>query len=487
MIGRSRSLLLVLAGMVSFPVEVRAQDARVVIANYPNGRILDIRFDPPGHTVLNTDAGSRVGLVSLAFRDDGAAGVHLFAADRQRGQVVFYTNSVGQGAIVLDRATATNPPYPAGLSLDAHHNLYGTTSEIGMGADKDARVWVIRRDPACTGGCLPGGYAPTVGTIDGTVEITVPISGVPTLLTVELLAESRVVPFNAGTLTAGDLLVLASDPPALLRYPAPAVQAFLDQLAQGGTPAEIEPEVFIFPSTADVSPERRFPAGAEPNGMDFTSQGNLLVSAGNGTILIYRPDGTRLSDSSVPMIRDTFGAPKTCTPGGDGVENLLLVGKLAGFHTFDGFASQLVGPRAGFARGFIGAVKIEQELLLSGFTKTGLIEVYGFLGLMIEEIYLRTRDAKIMTVLEEIVSGFWIAQAFRMFPEPDADMTLFRVRDELFDVRVAPPAPETFEDVVFEAKFGGETSEFLHSVERTVAAVVEIFPDGATRLDPVGF
>src|SRR6185436_10442817 len=37
--------------------------------------------------------------------------------------------------------------------------------------------------------------------------------------------------------------------------------------------------------------------GAEPNGMDLTPQGNLLVSSGNGVILNFRPDGTRLADS----------------------------------------------------------------------------------------------------------------------------------------------------------------------------------------------
>src|SRR5262245_61832676 len=111
-----------------FPALLPAQDARVVTANSSNGRILDLRFDPPGSTVLNTDASSRVGLQSLVFRDDGAAGVHLFAADKQRGQVVFYSGGVGQGAIVLDGATPTHPKYPDGLSLDARDDLFGTSS-----------------------------------------------------------------------------------------------------------------------------------------------------------------------------------------------------------------------------------------------------------------------------------------------------------------------------------------------------------------------
>lgn len=265
-------------------------------ANSSNGRILEITFEPPGSTVLNTDASSRVGLQSLVFRDDGAAGVQLLAADKQAGQVVFYSGGVGNGAIVLDARTAGHPPYPDGLSLDAQDNLFGTSSTTGVGADKDARVWVLRRDPACAGGCLPGGYAAGLGRLDDSIQVTLSIGGVPTLTTIELLEESRVMAFDAGALSAGDLLVLASDPPALLRYPAAAVAGFLATLAQGGTPAELVPEVLIHPAGTDASPERRFPTGAEPNGMDLTPQGNLLIASGGGQILNYRPDGTRLSD-----------------------------------------------------------------------------------------------------------------------------------------------------------------------------------------------
>src|SRR5262245_19802470 len=284
--GHRGNSVFILAAMVVLPAVPCAQDARVVSANSSNGKILEIRFDPPGSAVLNTDAQARVSLQSLAFRDDGAAGVHLFAADKQRGQVVFYTGSMGQGTVVLDAATPGHPPFPDGLSLDANDDLFGTSSAAGAGANKDARVWVLRRDPACGGACLPGGYARAIGTIDDHVQITVPIGGVPTALTVELLEETRIVPFDTPALDAGDLLVLASDPPALLRYRAAAVSSFLDVLS---------PEVFLFPSTASAAPERRFPAGAEPNGMDFTPQGNLLIASGNGAILVFGPDGKRLS------------------------------------------------------------------------------------------------------------------------------------------------------------------------------------------------
>jgi len=297
MSGHWGRILFAVGGVLGLAAAAGAQNARVVSANASNGRILELTFDPPGSRVLNTDASSRVGLVSLAFRDDGKAGVNLLAADQQRGQILFYTNSTGAGAVVLD-AVPTSPPSPDGLSLDAHDNLFGTSSANGVGGLKEARVWVLRRDTACTGGCLPGGYAPGVGLLDGGVAVTLSIAGVPTRLDVQLLAETRVVPFDAGAWNAGDLLVLASSPALLLRYPAAAVAGFVAQLAQGGTPAELVPDVLLYPSNADAPIARRFPAGAEPNGMDLTEEGNLLVTSGNGVILNYRPDGTRLANTA---------------------------------------------------------------------------------------------------------------------------------------------------------------------------------------------
>ncbi len=293
---RLRNSCLVLALAASFPAAAIAQNARVVTAD--SVRILDLGFDPPSLTQLNTDSATIGQFVSIALRDDGANGLDLLAADRQHGRVLFYTNAAGVGAIVLDRSNPTAPLRPGALSLDAQKNLFGTSSSVDSHGRSNAKVWVLRHDPACAGGCLPGDYAPTVGWIDTTIDVTVTVGGQPTVVRIITLEESRVVPFDRGTLGSGDLLALSSNPPALLRYPRAAIDAFLATLSQGGTPAEIQPEVFVYPSNADVDPARRFPAGAAPNGMEFTPDGNLLVPAGNGTILVYRPDGTRLSDQA---------------------------------------------------------------------------------------------------------------------------------------------------------------------------------------------
>ena len=291
---RVSGLLLALATF--FPAAAIAQNARVVSAD--SVRILDLGFDPPSITQLNTDSATIGQFVSIALRDDGASGLDLLAADRQHGRVLFYTNSAGVGAVVLDRSNPTSPLRPGALSLDAQKNLFGASSSVDSQGRSNAKVWVLRHDPACAGGCLPGDYSPTIGWIDNTIEVTVSIGGVQRVLRIIMLEETRVVPFDRGTLGSGDLLVLSSNPPALLRYPRPAIDAYLATLSQGGTPNELQPEVFVYPSQADVDPARRFPAGSAPNGMEFTPDGNLLVPAGNGTILVYRPDGTRLSDSS---------------------------------------------------------------------------------------------------------------------------------------------------------------------------------------------
>jgi hypothetical protein len=293
--SRSRVALSVLASFVALASTAFAQNARILTAD--TKRILDVTFDPPGTTQLNTDAATIGEFVSIAFRDDGANGLNLIAADRLRGRILFYANSEGTGAVVIERAMPGAPLRPAALSLDVHKDLFGTSSHVDSQGRSSAKVWVLRRDPGCTT-CLPGGYAPNVGSVDGTVEIVVTIGGQPTLLRSTQLEETRFVPSNLGPLVAGDLLVLSSNPPAVLRYPKAALDAFLAVLAQGGIPAELSPEILVYPGNADVDPARRFPAGAVPSGMEFTPNGNLLVPAGNGTILVYRPDGTRLSDGS---------------------------------------------------------------------------------------------------------------------------------------------------------------------------------------------
>jgi len=299
--GLGQASLLGLTALCLLSPRAGAQNARVVSANASNGKILEITFNPPGSTQLNTDANTHVSLQSIVFREDGAQGIHLVVADSSAGEVLFYANGVGNGQVVFDATSPGAPVHPDGLSQDPAHNLFGVTSATGASSTAVPRVWVLRRDAGCPGasaGCLPGGYVGPVAYLDDLVEATTLIGGVPTVLEADLLAETVVVDASAGLLVPGDLLVLCSSPAMLLRYPAASVQAFLADLAAGVTPAELTPETFIHPPDASVPPEQKFPLGSDPNGMDFTPTGNLLISSGNGLILNYLPDGTRLSNGS---------------------------------------------------------------------------------------------------------------------------------------------------------------------------------------------
>lgn len=270
--------LLACAVVASLGGLATAQDARVVVCNSSNGQILDVDFASGTSSTIVSDS-ERVSMQSCVFRDDGADGVHLIVADRN-GEVVFYANAAGPGQIVL--GTADQPPHPNGLSQDPTQNLYGVTSSTGSSDGSVAGVWILRRDP---NGTSPGGYAGPVAYIDSPVE------------GVDQLAETIFVTSNLGTLQAGDLLVLASDPPRILRYRSADLASFLEVLAAGGAPAQLEPETFVHSSAAAVPAAQRFPVGVTPQGMDLTQEGSLLVSAGEGRVLLYGADGLRKTDA----------------------------------------------------------------------------------------------------------------------------------------------------------------------------------------------
>jgi hypothetical protein len=272
-------VLALLAGALVYAPSLAAQDARVVACNSSNGQILEIDFEAGTSTLLTNDGG-RTSMQSCEFRSDGAGGLHLLVADR-KGELVFFENTSGVGRIVLG-ISAANPAHPDGLSQDAQQNLYGVTSSTGAAADSVAKVWMLRRASA---GPLPGGYAGPVGYIDSSIP------------GIQLLSETIFVTSNLGSLVAGDLLVLASAPATVLRYRSAELAAFRAQLAAGVVPTELVPEVFLHPPGAAVPAARRFPAGATPNGMDLTQDGKLLISTGEGTVLLFDADGTRRTNS----------------------------------------------------------------------------------------------------------------------------------------------------------------------------------------------
>jgi len=323
----SRSLVVFAA--LALAAAPGAQNARVVACNSANGRILEVDFVRGASTVLVAD-NTRVSMQSCVFRDDGAKGLHLLVADRN-GEVVFYPNGAGPGAVVLAN-TPGHPANPNGLSQDPRQNLYGVTSSTGSSTASVPKVWMLRRDPA---GGLPGGYAEPVGWID---------SDLPG---VQELAESILVTSNLGALRDGDLLVLVSAPPMILRYRATELAAFRDELASGATPAELTPEVFVHAPDALVPAGRRFPAGVTPQGMCLTQEGDVLISAGEGRILHWLADGNRRTDGAGGFLDFAAGLGngqfKLATGFQDGALRVFLTDRNGGeVHRF-GFALDHTG------------------------------------------------------------------------------------------------------------------------------------------------
>jgi hypothetical protein len=302
---RARSVPFVAASLLAAALAqpAQAQDARVYSANSSNGNILLVSFDPPGTTVVNTDANQRTKLSALQIRDDGVDGIHLIACDTQAGELLFYANAVGNALVIAD--SSDGPALPDGVSIDAAGNLAFVSSGTGGASQKVAQVWVALRDPACDGGgasCRPGGYRAPLGLLDDDVAATTEIGGVPTLIAAETLEETARVPATSGLLTAGDLLVVSSSPAMVLRYRAADLQAFLAELAGNSPgdppPAELVPDVFIHPPESSVPASRRFPSGAQPSGVAFAPDRSLLIPIVGGSVLRFDPDGNRRSNGA---------------------------------------------------------------------------------------------------------------------------------------------------------------------------------------------
>src|SRR3989442_15916320 len=102
---------------------------------------------------------------------------------------------------------------------------------------------------------------------------------------------------------------------------------------------------------------------------------------------------------------------------------------------------------------------------------------------MVEEINLRSDNAKVLQLLEEVLALFGRAKPPRVFPEPKTQAALPGVLHEFLDFLIAPAGPIAFDHVVFETQFARETAEFFGSFQRAVAAV-HVFPNGATWLEP---
>lgn len=202
----------------------------------------------------------------LVVRND----LRLVVADQSGGGRIRLYDTQGNGAIVSSAI-----PAPGGVAQNLEGDIYVTTSKDGCAA----QVWRLPRRVDCPEGddpftCPGKGYEAAVR-----IDSEVRINGAP----VERLADVKFVPFSAaqpfsGTkkLTAGDLLVLVQDPPALLRYSNP------DQCT-----GSCEPDVVVPPAAFGCP---------DPTAVAFSDLGTILVATKQGRILRFGSNGQILPD-----------------------------------------------------------------------------------------------------------------------------------------------------------------------------------------------
>lgn len=216
----------------------------VYSTNSSTDTILKLDFATGTSTVVNTDMTQRVRIEGIAVRDDVSA-QHLLVCDRGASEVLFYENAAGAG-----QAITNGIGLPHSVSLDQSGNAYVVSA-------LNREVWKLP-----VGGQGPGGY------------------GTPLLIEAitasSRLTEAKLIPFTAGGLKAGGLIVLS-------RIPAVAYYAPPNPVS----PTGFDPAQVFVPTSA-------FPAGAQPTGFAFGPNLDILVALQAGKVLRFDANGARL-------------------------------------------------------------------------------------------------------------------------------------------------------------------------------------------------
>jgi hypothetical protein len=294
--SRALSALMLPIALAAFAAPLHAQELAIYAPSASNNQLSLVNFDSaPNVVAVNIDANERKSLRSIVIREDQSSGVNLILADTLAAEVLWYADPLiapaqaGQGQLIGSPSIAPGPALPDGLSLNPNRDLFAVSSGTGNASQKTAELWVY---PAgCVGsGCRPGGYSNPVK-LSGPITINIAGSGPAVPVTLDLLEETRVATATTGSVVAGDLLILSSQPAALIRLPGAGAAPLA-----GALPV---PQVLIYPDSATGVPARKkFPAGAEPGGFAFAPGGRLLVTTSTGSVLSYDTTGLRAVNAS---------------------------------------------------------------------------------------------------------------------------------------------------------------------------------------------
>ena len=247
------ALVLSLSGAAAY-----AQAINVTAANASNDAIYSVTFanGTGSISILNTDGGSLHNLTSLVFlTNPGTFQLDLLAADNG-GTIVrypgdFHPGSPTRGTVVFNGGTG--PANPDGLSVDPAANLFVVNSKPGNASNP--QLWVFP--------------ANGIGGFGTPVQIDANYGAGETLMDTLVVSASITPPGGAQpVLNPGDLLVLTSNPGAVLVYPG----------SNGNGPTGPETPATLL----------TLPVGTIPGGLAFWPPDNsLLITTTRGTILQY--------------------------------------------------------------------------------------------------------------------------------------------------------------------------------------------------------
>ena len=251
---KCKALLLLAAGLV-MPSMASPQGVYVTA---PNNQLLEVDFDSGTSNTVVRDNGKN--FQGLVVRKEGSEVRLVVANGTQGGDIRIYDPKTGAGARIASLKGAH------GVALDPSGNIYAVSQQ-----GSESQVLFVPRNTGCPNqisgsfpaGCFPGGYG-AARFLDEDVRV----GGKRT----KALADVRFVRGGAG---AGSLVVLAKDPPMILRYDDP-----------GSCTDTCEPVVVA--ATAQFG-------SYVPAGIELAPNDEFLVTTTGGAVLRFTKSGSRIT------------------------------------------------------------------------------------------------------------------------------------------------------------------------------------------------
>jgi hypothetical protein len=269
----------------------------VTAANSVNNNIYSVNFAAGSTIVLNTDQKSLFSVQSLVFipNNDPNANPPIFtldllAADNQKGSILRYAGDfTGSPPSTVGTVVSTAIQYPTGLSVDAAGDLFVVNDAPGH--SPQPQVWVLPANG-------PGGFGNAM-LIDSTHFVALQAT-VETLLAGTAIAgdPTKCTSGPRPLVCPGDLLVLTSNPAAVLLYQGNG--SGTGPLLPSGPTTTLISQCPSNPPAGNCIPIGTVPAGItvwpfDNNGM---SNNSLLISTQSGPIQQYSFSGGSITQST---------------------------------------------------------------------------------------------------------------------------------------------------------------------------------------------